>query len=338
MPLNRDSFSASAAAGLLVSAGLWLTAMPTQALERLDDGEMGVVTGQAGITMELAARIDIGQVRYVDEAPLDFNQVRLSGHNGTMLDNLKLTLDVAGPGEVLDYGFSELARRGDQGILDPNHWQVADAMNRYSVAGEFGRQYNDGDLVIHLSPVDSGDPASLNDYLNAVDFELAIDSIVTGGQPTSTTMFENILLQGYLGPTDIVVGNTDNSRVLPSGTLVQGAETHISSHFAITNGQLDWNVGNFAILFNFAAVGIEGLRLHNNRGDDMLGHFGMAYAEASISKGTSGTSGQDGLSIHNVDFRADLDIDRFKVGGHSIGSVYMTDINIQDASFLVYGH
>ncbi|MDX1459138.1 MAG: hypothetical protein R3276_16220 [Marinobacter sp.] len=345
------------ATGLMLC--MWTT---TQAygFESLGDGELSAITGQAGITIEddanflggtaqsggtsgltieLATKVDIGQIRYVDDAPLDINHLWLSGHNGSMLDNLKITLDVAGDGEVLDYGFSELARRGDQGVLDSSNPDVAAAMAAYSVGGDYGRQYEDGDLVIHVSPLDSGDPASIADYLYAVDFELGIDSVVTGGNADSTTMFSNILLQGYLGPTDITVRNAaDETRILSSGTAVSGSELQISSHFLIDNGRVEWEVGDVILLFNLAAVGIEGLQIHNRRGDDMNGHFNMASVNANLSAGTSGTSGIDGLSIHDVEFRADIDMPVFRVGQQSIGAVHFTDFAITDSSMLVYGH
>lgn len=317
---------------------LSVASFPVCAIESISDRELAGITGQSGITIEMAATIDIGQIRYVDDAPLDINNFHLSGHNGTMLDNMKLTIDVAGDGEVLDYGFSELARRGADGILDPANPDVAYAMGTYSVGGQYGKQFNDGDLVMHLSPVTSGDPSNVNDYLNAIDFELGIDSIVTGGNPDSTTLFSDIFLTGYLGPTDIVVRNDGTSYTRPNGDVVQGSELQISSHFRIDDGSLNWDVADVILIFNLAAVGIEGLQVHNRRGNDTLGHFGMANLAASISAGTSATSGMQGMSIHDVEFRADIDMPTFRIGNQSIGGVYFTDFVISDTTMLVYGH
>lgn len=311
---------------------------PVGAIESIDDREMANITGQTGITIELAASVDIAQIRYVDDAPLDINGFHLSGHNGTLLDNVKLTLDVAGDGEVLDYGFSELARRGAEGTLNPANPDIAQAMSTYSVGGQYGKQFNDGDLVMHLSPVDSGDPASVDDYLNAIDFEIGIDSIITGGNPDSTTLFSDIFLTGYLGPTDIVIRNDGTSYVRPNGDLVQASELQIDSHFRIDDGSLNWEVADVILIFNLAAVGIEGLQVHNRRGNDTKGHFGMANLAASISAGTSATSGAEGMSIHDVEFRADIDMPTFRIGTQSIGSVYFSDFVISDTSMMVYGH
>jgi len=64
----------------------------------------------------------------------------------------------------------------------------------------------------------------------------------------------------------------------------------------------------------------------------------MAHATARLAKGTSAGSGKDGLSIHDVEFRADIDMPVFKIGGTSIGTVQFTDFAITDTTMMVYGH
>ncbi|MGO1502622.1 MAG: DUF6160 family protein [Marinobacter sp.] len=323
---------------------LWVLALslPTSAMaefQPLDDGTLSRVTGQAGVTMELETKINIDRLTWTDEGSLNVNNMRLSGHNDTVLDNLKLSVDIAGTGEVLEHGFSEIARRADAGLLSTNNADVADALATYSVAGEFGKQFNSGDMVIHLGATDYGDPTSLGDYLQAVDFELEVESITASGSEGTATLFSDVLLQGYVGPTDLVIRNASgSSRTLSNGNVVSGAELQLDTHFEITNGSLNWDAADVILLFNFAAVGIEGLQIHNRRGNDTLGHFGMASATAKLSKGTGSVSGKEGLSVHDVEFRADIDMPVFKVGQVSIGSVQFTDFAITDTSMLVYGH
>lgn len=305
----------------------------------LDDGTLSGVTGQAGVTIELETKINIDHLTWIDEGSLNVNNMRLSGHNNTALDNLKLTIDIAGTGEVLEHGFSDVARRADAGLFNTSNADVADALATYSMAGEFGKQFNSGDLVIHLGATDYGNPNSLSDYLQAVDFELEVESITASGSEGTATLFSDVLLQGYVGPTDLVIRNEGgSSKTLSNGNVVSGAELQLDTHFEITNGSLNWDAADVILLFNFAAVGIEGLQIHNRRGDDTLGHFGMASATAKLSKGTGSVSGKEGLSIHNVEFRADIDMPVFKIGQTSIGSVQFTDFAITDTNMLVYGH
>ncbi|WP_379883290.1 DUF6160 family protein [Marinobacter koreensis] len=298
----------------------------------LDDSRLSDVTGQAGVTIEMAAKVEVGQLRWQDEGSVDVNGIRLSGQNNTMLDNMKLTLDVAGDGEVLNYGFSELA---GQNISDP---EAVNVLAGYAVNGSYGKQFNDGDLVMHLGAIDYGDPTNLTDFLHAVDFELAIDSIKNTGSQGSSTMFSDILLQGYLGPTDLVIRNDNSTRTLSNGDVVSGSELQLESHFEITNGHLNWDKADLILIFNLAAVSIDGLEIHNRRGNDTAGHLGMASVKASLSNGTGGISGTDGLSVHDVEFRADVDMPVFRVGSNSIGGVYFTDFAITDTNMMVYGH
>lgn len=323
---------------------LWALAisLPTTAMaefQPLDDGTLSGVTGQAGVTIELETKISMDRLTWTDEGSLNVNKLRLSGHNNTALDNLKLTVDIAGSGEVLEHGFSEIARRANAGLLDTSNADVADALSTYSMAGEFGKQFNSGDLVIHLGATDYGDPANLTDYLQAVDFELEIESITASGSEGTASLFSDVLLQGYVGPTDLVIRNQGgSSKTLGNGNVVSGAELQLDTHFEITNGSLNWDAADVILLFNFAAVGIEGLQIHNRRGDDTQGHFGMASATARLSKGTGSVSGKEGLSVHDVEFRADIDMPVFKIGQASIGSVQFTDFAITDTNMLVYGH
>lgn len=323
---------------------LWVLALslPATAMAEflpLDDSTLSGVSGQAGITIELETKINIDRLSWTDEGTLSVNNMRLSGHNDSTLDNLKLTVDIAGTGEVLEHGFSEIARRANAGLLSTSDPDVADALAKYSVNGEFGKQFNSGDLVIHLGATNYGDETSLTDYLQAIDFELAVGSVTTTGTEGTATLFSDVLLQGYVGPTDLVIRNDSaTTRTLANGNQVSGAELQLDTHFEVTNGSLNWDAADLIFVFNFAAVRIEGLQIHNRRGNDTLGHFGMASATAKISRGTSAATGKEGLSIHDVEFRADIDMPIFKVGPTSIGSVSFTDFAITDTTMMVYGH
>ena len=322
---------------LMAGASLAVPAMAE--FQPLDDTTLAGVTGQAGVTIELETKLNIDHLIWTDEGSLGVNGLRLSGQNDTVLDNMKLTIDIAGSGEVLEHGFSEIARRANAGLLDTSNPDVADALAKYSVGGSFGKQFDNGDLVIHLGASDYGDPTSLTDYLQAVDFELAIDSITTTGSEGSASLFSNILLQGYIGPTDLVIRNNGGAtRTLANGNVVSGSELQLDTHFEISNGSLNWDAADVILLFNFAAVGIEGLQIHNRRGADTLGHFGMAHAKANLSRGTSAASGKEGLSVHDVEFRADIDMPVFRMGDTSIGSVQFTDFAITNTNLMVYGY
>src|SRR5690554_668782 len=106
------------AACLCLLGGTTLAVPAAADFKPLDDSTLSSVTGQAGVTIELETKLNIDSLTWTDEGALSVNGLRLSGHNDTVLDNLKLTVDIAGEGEVLTHGFSEIARRADDGLLE----------------------------------------------------------------------------------------------------------------------------------------------------------------------------------------------------------------------------
>ncbi len=83
---------------------LWVLALslplPAMAEFRpLDDGALSGGTGQAGVTIELETKLSIDRFSWIDEGSLNVNGLRLSGQNDTVLDNMKLTIDIAGDGD-----------------------------------------------------------------------------------------------------------------------------------------------------------------------------------------------------------------------------------------------
>lgn len=332
----------SGPSALTLSLTVSLAGPASAEIKAIDDAVMSEITGTSGVTIELETSVSLARFAWKDAGSLNIDNIALTGQNDAMMDNMKFTLDIAGDNEVLDFGFSEIARRASNGQLDPNsNPDIADALATYSSGGSFGEEFNDGDMVIHLGPTDSGDPTSLDSYLKAIDFRLSMDSIYLEDSQgiAGTTMFSDITLDGYLGPTDIVVRNSDGAtRFLDNGNEVSRSELQIDSHFEISQGSLNWDVADVILIFNLAAVGIDGLQMHNRRGADTLGHFGMASVSASLSSGTSAISGTEGLSIHDVEFRADIDMPVFRLGDKSIGSVNFTDFAITNTSLMVYGH
>lgn len=317
----------------------------------LDDATLSNMTGQSGITVELQTELSMGKLYYQDEGYLSVNNLHLTGMNGGPLDNVRVKFDLAGQNEILPYGFSDLAYLGSQGYLSSTDPDVAAAMQQTAVTDSggnvlgYGKQYNSGDLVIRIDPTNIGDPTQVNDYLNAIDFGLTIDSVKVSSQAqgaftnAGTNLFSNINIKGYLGPTDIIVHNNGNgkSATLPDGTLLGDSNVEFDTHFKITDMSLNWDHSDVLLIFNLANVGIEGMTIDNSRGNDTAGSFGFASASMKLASATT-TSGQNALAIYDANFRADISMPIFKVGGVSIGSVNFTDFVVDNTSLVVYGH
>jgi len=99
-----------------------LPSMALAELQSLGEFEMSDVAGQAGITMEMAAKFNIGSIEYTDEGSLEINTISIGGANrddlfqegymaangGTpfiqnitdQIDDLKLDVDIDSTGEM----------------------------------------------------------------------------------------------------------------------------------------------------------------------------------------------------------------------------------------------
>lgn len=68
-------------------------------MKALDDTVLSTLTGQAGITIELETQIDLGALVVTDEGNLTMNDIHIGGSAGTVLDNMKIDIDVAADGD-----------------------------------------------------------------------------------------------------------------------------------------------------------------------------------------------------------------------------------------------
>ncbi|MAO13993.1 DUF6160 family protein [Marinobacter sp.] len=118
---------------VLAMAGLPFAAQAD--LKPLDDAHMGNITGQAGVTIELETRVDIGEFRYTDEGSLSIKDIKIGGANRTdlfeeitdfrdalfgqtsdLIDNIKIDIDIADDGDALINIFPITAAPIDFGI------------------------------------------------------------------------------------------------------------------------------------------------------------------------------------------------------------------------------
>lgn len=166
-------------------------------IELLQDETLRKVVGQAGLTIDMKSRIELGEHAYQDGGFLLFQGIRIGGNsigNGTgtggeYLDNLRLKVDVAGGGGALgdnhlDYGFSFMrdmsAMYGIAGNTDPFFAEIASGIDsrRGGLAVDEKRTYGDGDLVIHHGFTDGwANAGGFDQYLQ--DGRFVIDSFET---------------------------------------------------------------------------------------------------------------------------------------------------------------
>jgi len=176
----------------LVSTIAAISAGAQAELKALDDSAMGELTGQKGLTIDLETKHTIGEFAYEDAGFVVFQDLSLGNNtNAThnvnasgLLDNVRITLDVAGSGAVeltngqpdnlMNYGNSEVV---DLAKIHYGVFSNADA-DMFSAAGNIDavnsaaigerKSYGDGDLVIHFGFTDAWQyGGGLQAYLNS---------------------------------------------------------------------------------------------------------------------------------------------------------------------------
>ncbi|WP_150913320.1 DUF6160 family protein [Marinobacter halotolerans] len=285
-------------------------------LKALNDSAMSDVTGQAGVTIDLSANVSIGEIAYEDQGFLAISDVTLGGAApGSALDDIRLTIDVAGADPQDDLGVAALGAT-----------YLGGAGFNVSNVNETDQAVSDGDLVIALrsqsgAPVDFGlsiGEVSLNKSANGADL-----GSFSGSADQGTVLVSNLNITGALGPIDIVVQEESNAM-------------NINAYFNAA--------GDLTMPFIGTSMGFE---LHNRRGDSSVTGpagtplEGVSFAHAQVDVGVAEdyfAADQDALTVNVQDFSGDLDLTSITMGnGVSIGSVYMTDLAIT-ADMTIYGH
>lgn len=180
----------------LASAIAAVSAGAQAELKALDDSTMGEMTGQAGLTIDLETKWSISEFMYKDAgsvlitgiehggntAATDYDGSGTAIQNSSYLDNIRMTIDVAGAGAVdgggtlgtvpyttydnkLNYGFSEIGQLSGYMAFEEGNtsasaaaFQAAAASNFDSASSEYAegkKTFGDGDLVIHWGFTDA---------------------------------------------------------------------------------------------------------------------------------------------------------------------------------------
>lgn len=248
-------------------------------IQALDDSELGGVTGQAGISIDLSAKVTMGEFRYTDGGSIAVENISIGGANkgtyfgidwgpgtysGDMLDGIKMDIDVL----------------------------------------------NDGDLVIAMKPL----PA----YGNLVDFGVSTGAwkLMQTNGTSNTTLLSNVNMTGLGSEFRIRIDEATSNLNVKAG-------------FAIDD--LDFNVDFLGVGIENAVIAgkgyLENLEAQSYGISDL-----MIIAELDIYKVAKG------LKFDVVQFEADIALPTINIGGASIGSVYVNDLNLQNTSLVVYGH
>jgi uncharacterized protein DUF6160 len=169
----------------------------------------------------------------------------------------------------------------------------------------------DGDLVINIGATD-GNEQNVDFGLSILEVSLEKSTYSPSGKGafdpnTNTVLVSDLNLMGRLGPVDIVISE-------------EGSYLWMNAFFAVDDGYFD---------LPFMNVSIGTFRINNSRGTTPTGNFAQATTVVAASA--------KGLMIDLITFSADMDIEDISIGSNSIGSLYVTDLEVT-ATMDVYGH
>lgn len=282
----------------------------------LDDATMSATTGQAGVTIEIdidAQGISIGEIEYKDEGSVLLQNITVKN-----VDNLVQEIDVDASGNLV------IGMSGVTGMQIAIGDTVADATGSKSAValrsavGETTELVNNLDMTLNLG-------ASTTTIANLQAAGNATALGITGDAATGSVA---ILANTSLEITDMNVG--------AFGYTVQQAETRAdaAAYGGNGNGVIDGAEQTTAdALANGSAVQISGLKFYGTGGVGT-----SATIEQTIwAKGGSAANG-GGVYIAIGEIAGTLDIAAISMGGASIGSVKVSDINLAGMTQRIYGH
>jgi len=359
--------------GFVISA---FSSLSVAELQWLDEASLSKVTGKAGLTIDIESKVSIAEVEYVDKGSMYWKDYSLTGIGGGLMDNVRAMVDSSNGTETLGRGFSDVAMLANAGYLDATDTDVAWALTEYNDGlGGFGKQQNDGDLVIHVTSQDFGIdfsvPANAADQAtnmqamkNAIDFHIQQGDfgIRSSDKLIETSITRNLSIEGYLGYLDIILRNNGDDMHATSSTpgelgkpqniMIGDSYIELDLKFRVEDLDVD-NTNTVDPILGFVTSNgytLRDMRIHNERGGDTLGSFGYASFQSKIAaaSGILATVSDfsptneyvDGQAIYDININMDWDLPHISFGdsNQSIGEVYFTDLVFKNTSLVISAH
>jgi hypothetical protein len=290
-----------------------IMAMPFAAsaeMQALGDQDMGSITGQAGVSIELETQVNIGQFIYTDEGSFSISDIAIGGSN--------LHVDDGDDGEL----FADIALRDDLGLNS-----TTDLIDNIVINIDIA---DDGDALIEVRPTPDPDTG----FPRPVDFAVTAGEMRLGSQDgsTSTLVANNLSVRGLINRLDIFVdagADSDRFQMTQNGLT---DEININAIFAIDDLDVD---------VSMLGIGIRDLRL---TGTNYL-YNGTSKSVATVGANLEMSiyadqraDGGDALAIDLQDFQADMEIGQVLIGGASIGTIGIDNLHVHNTQMRVYGH
>lgn len=322
----------------------------------LDDATMSSTTGQAGVTIEIdidAAGISVGEIEYTDEGSVSMQNLTIKN-----VDNLTQTIDVDANGNLL------IGMTGVNGMEIGLGGVDADGNNTSAVAlrstdGETTELVNNLDMTLNLG---ASNTTIMN--LAAAGNATAIADLPLSAQSGSVAILANASIEitdmnvGLFGYTqaqadvrgtayaDLAAANYATAYAAVTDTSGDGSNADEQAAFAAASGYDSDNDGSMDTTVydgieatatqtyaDGSAVQIGGLKFYGTGGEGTA-----ATIEQTLwAKGGSAADG-GGVYIQIGEIAGTLEVDSIAMGGASIGSIKVSDINLAGMTQRIYGH
>jgi len=340
-------------------------------LKAMDDAMMSATTGQAGVTIEIdmdAAGITIGEVEYTD------TQVGADTDGGSVvLQNIKIsdtditqTIDVDGDGS-LKIGMTTSGNIN----LDLGNSAVAgtSAVALKSAAGDITEVVNDVHLEVEMARNDTT-IVNLQNAANAAKYGLTGISFNNGAGVSSTAASGSaaIIADMDVRIVDLDVGAFGYTQA-QADTRAQSHSTVVAARTTLTDdagvGQVDYNAdGTVQTVYSDAGVTAIDLDDAANAGikakadavdgaqttvaGQIAGGAAVKLNDITFSSNDDGTgtvnvkqtiwADSEGVYIAMGDINGTLNIGGVELGGSTIGSVAVRNIQLNGMTQRIYGH
>ncbi|MFD2228697.1 DUF6160 family protein [Alkalimarinus sediminis] len=165
----------------MVALSMMLPVAAMAEIRPIDDLELGEVTGQAGISIELETKVDIGEVLYTD-TPSVAGSANMIGGGSLSMKNVSI------------------GGANKNSFLGITSWGVtpSDKLDNILINIDLA---SDGDAVINLGPQNFG----------VIDFAVGIGSVELQGTGGTTSLMSNFNMVGLMGAASLIVDTADDS-------------------------------------------------------------------------------------------------------------------------------
>jgi len=338
---------------LTLASAIAVAPFASQAMEALDDVTMGDVTGQAGVTVELTiggSGISVGEIEYTDEGSVSIQNVTVNN-----VTQLTQTIDVDGEGNLV------MGTTPVSGIQLAVGDTAADTTGQYSAvalrstAGETTELVNNLNMTVNLGSstttvmnlAAAGNAAAAQaqaDGFSAAAFQSSVAIRSTSSLEITDLdvgAFGYTAAQAGTRVTDLkaaIAANDANSAdalaVYNEAVVSAGGAAY--ADVATFNGTADTSTSDgqaTAAFANGSAIQINDVKFYGTGGEGTA----ATIDQVVWAQGGSSANG-GGVYIQMGQIAGTLEVGGIVLGGESIGSVKVSNLNLAGMTQRIYGH